>query len=259
MSAKSLGFIGGGRVARILLGGLAKAGKMPATIVVSDPDGAALEKLKRAHPAIERAAGGNARAAAQDVVFLAVHPPLVKEALDQARGALKPSALVASLAPKLTIAKIKEMLGGFDRIVRMIPNAPSIVGAGYNPVAFSASLGAEDRASWLELAKAWGDCPVVAEEKLEAYAIVTAMGPTYFWFQLFELQALGESFGLTAEEAREGLAKMLAGACQTMARSGLSPAEVQDLIPVRPLAGAEPSITEAYRTSLRGVFEKIRP
>ena len=36
MTAKSVGFIGGGRVAHIILGGLKKAGQMPGNVVVSD-------------------------------------------------------------------------------------------------------------------------------------------------------------------------------------------------------------------------------
>ena len=36
MEGKSLGFIGAGRIARILLGGLKRAGKLASKIVVSD-------------------------------------------------------------------------------------------------------------------------------------------------------------------------------------------------------------------------------
>jgi pyrroline-5-carboxylate reductase len=36
MTNRSVGFIGGGRVARILLGGLKRAGQLPDRVVVSD-------------------------------------------------------------------------------------------------------------------------------------------------------------------------------------------------------------------------------
>ena len=47
----------------------------------------------------------------------------------------------------------------------------------------------------------------MAEDKLEAYAILTAMGPTYFWFQWQELLQIGLSFGLDALEIETGLAE----------------------------------------------------
>jgi pyrroline-5-carboxylate reductase len=46
MREKSMGFIGGGRVARIILGGLKKAGLMPAIIVASDVNQDVLKKLQ---------------------------------------------------------------------------------------------------------------------------------------------------------------------------------------------------------------------
>jgi len=44
-----------------------------------------------------------------------------------------------------------------------------------------------------------------------------------------------------------------------MYESGLTPAEVLDLIPVKPIGEHEPQITEIYKTKLIGLFEKIKP
>jgi pyrroline-5-carboxylate reductase len=41
--------------------------------------------------------------------------------------------------------------------------------------------------------------------------------------------------------------------------SGLPPAEVMDLIPVKPLADMEAQVTEMYRTRLPGIYQKIKP
>ena len=85
------------------------------------------------------------------------------------------------------------------------------------------------------------------------------MGPTYFWPLLYELIALGESFGLGRSEAESGVKHMLSGTVNTMLESGLNAGEVQDLVPVKPLADVEQMILEAYRTKLKAVFEKIKP
>jgi len=98
----------------------------------------------------------------------------------------------------------------------------------------------------------------VDEEKLEAYAIITAMGPTYLWFQLFELFELGKSFGLTDKQAWKGIKKMLKGAVETVDESGLTPEEVMDLVPVRPLGEDEAMIRDAYRTKLTGLYQKLK-
>ena len=123
---------------------------------------------------------------------------------------------------------------------------------------FSAAFSKEEKKKLRTWFKILGDCPEVVEEKLEAYAILTAMGPTYFWFQLYELEELGKTFGTTPEEAKEGLLKMMKGALKTMTDSGLSPTEVMDLIPVKPLGEEEANIRTMYRTKLQGLYSKLK-
>jgi pyrroline-5-carboxylate reductase len=259
MTGPSIGFIGGGRVATILLGGWARAGALPPNVLVSDSNEAVLERLAARYPSIGRAARGDAVVARQDVVLLALHPPAIAEALPTLRGTLRPDAILVSLAPKFTAARLAQLLGGFERIARVIPNAPSIVNLGFNPVAFGVELPASDRERVLALLRPLGECPVVEERLLEAYAIVSGMGPTYLWPQLDELRSLGVRFGLSETQASEAVRAMVVGAVEALYRSGMPAAEVEDLIPVKPLADATAPLLEAYRTNLSGLMEKIRP
>jgi pyrroline-5-carboxylate reductase len=168
-------------------------------------------------------------------------------------------SIVVSLAPKLRIDQLSNGLGGFARIVRMIPNAPSIVNKGFNPVAFASAFDEDERKSLRKTFETLGDCPEVDEGTLEAYAILSAMGPTYLWFQLQELRELGESFGLTPKQASRVLSKMVKGTAKTLFDSGLPPAEVMNLVPVKPLAEDEEAIRSAYRTKLTGLYTKLKP
>jgi pyrroline-5-carboxylate reductase len=258
MAEKTVGFVGGGRVTRIILGGLQKAGCMPSRVVVSDVHPDVLKHLRAGFPSVQAALNNNQEAAGQDLVFLGLHPPTLAGALGEIRDSLKAGATVVSLAPKLTIARLTEALGGFDRIVRFIPNAASIIGQGYNPIAFSQALGRQDREEIKSLLRALGKNPEVAEDKLEAYAVIIAMGPTYLWFQLHELHTMAESFGLTAEETVTGLTEMVKGAVKTLFGSGMSVQEVIDLVPVKPLGEDEAAIRAAYRARLEPLYRKLK-
>jgi pyrroline-5-carboxylate reductase len=46
---------------------------------------------------------------------------------------------------------------------------------------------------------------------------------------------------------------------RTLLESGLTPAEVMDLIPVKPLAEMAAHVTELYRTRLPALYQKIKP
>ncbi|HEX2867857.1 MAG TPA: NAD(P)-binding domain-containing protein [Ignavibacteriales bacterium] len=258
MDSKSYGFIGGGRITRIFLKALSNAGMTFPDVIVSDIIMGYLEKLKQTYPEICLSYNDDRLPARQDVVFISLHPPLICDILKAIRPELKDTAIIVSLAPKITISKMQETLGGFDRIVRMIPNAPSIVNAGYNPVSFSAGISEKEKSGLLKLFSNLGDCPEVAEEKLEAYAVLTAMGPTYLWFQLYELKNIMREFGLHEAETEDGIRKMTEGALKTMF-SGMTPEEVMDLVPVKPIGDVEEKIKETYRNKLLATFNRIKP
>jgi pyrroline-5-carboxylate reductase len=152
---------------------------------------------------------------------------------------------------------INQLIGGKNPVIRMIPNAPSLVNEGYNPVAFGPGCPDQVRETFTNLMAPLGRMPEVAEETLEAYAVITAMGPTYLWFQLAELTHLGESFGLSPDEVTRAVLSMTAGAVKTMQESGLSPAGVMDLVPVKPLADHEETIRGMYAASLTGLYQKL--
>ncbi|GAK54456.1 NADP oxidoreductase coenzyme F420-dependent [Candidatus Moduliflexus flocculans] len=240
-----------------MLGGWNKAGKLPRQIIVSDPNQEALRKLQQEFPTIATV-NDNAQAAACDLVFAALHPPVMKETLAPLAGVLKTDAILISLSPKIPLAALTTMLGGFQRIVRMNPNAPSIVNRGYNPVIFSPAIPAAEKAELLAFLTVLGQCPDIPEEHLEAYAILTAMGPTYLWFQLYELLELASSFGLSPQDAQHGIAAMVNGAAATMFESGLTPAQVMDLVPVKPLGEDETAIKNLYQSKLTGLYQKLK-
>ena len=259
MKDKTLGFIGGGRITRIILEGFRRNGLEFPEVVVSDLDHGTLSRLQEKFPGLRISPGDNRAPARCDIVLLALHPPACPAVLDEIKGTLKPGAVLVSLAPKITIARISERLGGFSRVIRMIPNAPSIIGAGYNPTALSPALSPREREGLKGLFEALGSCPEVPEKDLEAYAILAAMGPTYFWFQWEELENLGAGFGLAREAARKALSAMISGAAQTYFHSGRTGGEVVDLIPVKPLKDDEEDIRSRYRLRLGPLYDKIKP
>ena len=255
---ESIGCIGGGRVVRILLHGWREAGVLPENVIVSDPNKGALDQIAKEFPDVKVVLDNNTLAAGQDLVLIAVHPPDAGKVLGAVAPALRPDAIVISLMPKLSITQISGMLGGFDRLVRMIPNAPSMVLSGYTPVVFSPSITTRDRAMVGTLLESLGRYFDTDEQDLEAYAVISAMGPTYLWFQLYELEKIAMSFGLSPERAADAVRKMAEGTVQTMMWSHLTPEQVMDLVPVRPLGEDEMAIKEMYRKRLPALFQKLK-
>ena len=257
MHSHTIGFIGGGRITGIFLEALGRRGMAHERVTVSDTNPEVLARLKGRFPAIT-ATADNAEAVSRERVFLALHPPALKAVLPELAPRVRKDAIVVSLAPMLTLAQLSKLLGGFMRLARVLPNAPSVVRAGFNPVAFADGLPANPRAEIETLLDGLGQHPLVPEETLEAYAILAAMGPTYFWFQWQALREIAAGLGLAKDDTDRALRAMLDGSVRTFFDSGLGAAQVLDLVPVKPLAEAEPQILQAYRDALPRLHAKLK-
>ena len=252
-----MGFIGGGRITKILLQAFANKDVEFQSIIVFDTNVEVLKALKQQFPYIEMAEN-LLQAASEPIVFIALHPPVIMETLDKIAGANLRDVLIISLAPKITIEKIASTLKT-NNLVRMIPNATSYINEGYNPVAFCADFDENQKLDVMELLKLLGNTFEVAESKLEAYALLSAMLPTYFWFQWDELNKLGIQLGLSEKESKASVQQTLIAAIDLLFNSELLPEQVMDLIPVKPIGEYQQQITEIYQTKVMGLFEKIKP
>jgi len=254
---KSIGFIGGGRVTRILLQGFRNKNVHFERITVTDTNPDVMVKLKEKFPEAE--SSDPKTAARQEIVFIALHPPVVMDMLELLKNEIKSESIIISLAPKINLLKLSMKLDHVTNLARLIPNATSYINEGYNPVTFASGFDNSMKKEVMDLLGSLGTTFEVSEEKLESYAIMSAMLPTYFWFQWRELGEIGGKIGLSGKESKDSLYETMIASLNLMYKSGLSASEVIDLIPVKPIGEHETQIAEIYKTKLLGLFEKIKP
>jgi pyrroline-5-carboxylate reductase len=254
---RTIGFIGGGRITKIFLEGFKNKNVEFESVKVFDSNSETLDALASDFPTVEKAETLEEAAQAK-VVVVAVHPPVVMETLEKIAGVVNEETFVVSLAPKITIEKIASKVKTAN-IARMIPNATSYINEGYNPLAFHSAMLKKEKKQLKKLLKTLGKVVETEEHKLEGYAIVSAMLPTYFWFQWQEMESIAVKTGLSPEEAKKAVKSTLKKAINLYYNSGLTPEEVIDLIPVKPIGENEEEIKNTLNTKLLGLFEKIKP
>jgi len=258
MKTKSLGFLGGGRITRIFLQAFANKKADFRRIVIYDTDPDVLDKLKNKYAYI-RIAETPVAVASQDIVFIALHPPVIMEMLEEIKDSFNNQTVVISLAPKITMDRIIDKIGSTKKIVRSIPNATSYINEGYNPVCFSTDITGDEKLDLLVILNLLGHTFETIENKLESYAIMSAMLPTYFWFQWKVLLEIGEQIGLNDHECKESIQETTRSAINLLFNSGLNPEEVMDLIPVKPIGEHETEILGCFKAKLLPLFDKIKP
>jgi pyrroline-5-carboxylate reductase len=258
MKTRTLGFIGGGRVTKIFLQAFTNKHAEFKEIFVYDTKPEVLIALKNQFPKIITVDSASL-VAKQDIVFIALHPPVILETLGKIKSDISSKTTIISLAPKITIEKIRASLENVKIIARVIPNATSYINEGYNPVSFIKDIRESDKQDLLKMLGMLGHTFEVAEDKLEGFAIMSAMLPTYFWFQWRELQSIGLRIGLDEKECKGAIQETIKSALNLMFKSGLNTSEVIDLIPVKPISEHETQISEFYKNKLLPLFEKIKP
>ena len=183
---------------------------------------------------------------------------MAMEALDMIKNVVSDKTIVISLAPKITIEKISSKLET-KNIARMIPNATSYINKAYNPICFASAFATRKRQSTFRLLKVMGKTFQTEESSLEAYAIISDMLPSYFWFQWKELERIGIHIGLSETESKEAVRETITAAVELLYSSDLCSEEVIDLIPLKPIAEHEGTIKNCFSDKLIPLYGRIKP
>lgn len=230
MDLGTIGFIGGGNMARSLIGGLIGRGVPAASIRVVEPHEPTRAALV-ADFAIE-AGADPARAGAADLIVLAVKPQVIRIAC----AALAPliedrRPLIVSIAAGVRIAQLARWLGAALPIVRAMPNTPALLGAGITGWCAGAGVTPAEHARAEALLAACGAVEPIADETLmDAVTAVSGSGPAYFFLLIEALEAAGTAQGLPADSARRLAVATAAGAARMAAAGTSTPARLREQV-----------------------------
>jgi pyrroline-5-carboxylate reductase len=203
MQDLTIGFIGGGNMARSLIGGLIADGVAAENLMVADPDEGHCRALTAEFGIATR--HDNAAVASQaDVVVLAVKPQLLHEvATGLAEQAGPGDRLFVSVAAGVRAADIERWLGEGTPLVRAMPNTPALVQSGATGLYGNAHTTEQQREAAEAILRAVGLTLWVTEEaQLDAITAISGSGPAYFFAFMEALEGAGEKLGLDREKAR---------------------------------------------------------
>lgn len=210
-----IAIVGGGSMGEALLAGLLRAGHQVKDLVVAEriPEQAA--RLSQTYSvrvtdvpdAVEHA----------EFVIVAVKPGDVEsvvaevaEAAAAAEGTAVEQVLL-SVAAGVTTAFYESRLPAGSPVIRVMPNAPALVGAGVSALAKGRFATDEQLAQAAGLFECVGGVLTVAEGQLDAVTAVSGSGPAYFFLVVEALVDAAVAAGLTRPLATELAVQTMAG------------------------------------------------
>jgi pyrroline-5-carboxylate reductase len=252
---KKLGFIGGGNMAEALIRGLlGRRVFTPADLVASDIDRGRRQRLKRIFK-IEVADDNSEVLRDARALLIAVKPQNIGDALAQlkagfelaasARSTLHPRRTLArprgqargtgavnerlfiSIAAGITLARLSDGLGPRARVIRVMPNAPAMVGEGMAAIVRGKGATRADELLAIRIFGAVGDAVVLKNEAmLDAVTALSGSGPAYVYLFTKAMADAGVAEGLPADLALRMALKTIRGAETNMRQSNLDAGEL---------------------------------
>ncbi|HUO79564.1 MAG TPA: pyrroline-5-carboxylate reductase [Steroidobacteraceae bacterium] len=228
----TIALIGGGQMARALIGGWVARGAPASTIAVADPVASQRDWLAAAYPRVRLHAENEAAAESAEVWVLAVKPQLLHAAVRSlAPLAAQTRPLVLSIAAGIRAADIRRWLGGEIGVVRAMPNRPALIGAGISALYADPAVAAEARTLATRLIEAVGSVVWVGNEAhLDAVTAVSGSGPAYFFLLIELLEAAAIAEGLAPAVARRLAIDTAAGAAALAQSSADEPATLREQV-----------------------------
>jgi pyrroline-5-carboxylate reductase len=231
MQSLRLGFMGAGRMATALARGLVSAGRVPGgSIVACDPSDDARNAFAREVPDAVAALGNAADVAKANVVILAVKPQQMMDAMAAIRGAIGSETCVISIAAGVTLERLEAGLPAGQRIVRVMPNTPCLIGRGASGFARGKHATKSDAQLVVEILSAVGAAYEVPEKLLDAVTGLSGSGPAFVYSMIEAMAEGGAAEGLQPELALELAARTVAGAAEMVLRTGETPAVLRDRV-----------------------------
>ena len=216
-----ISFIGGGNMARSLVGGLLARGASPATIHVAEPHAPLREALVRDFSVNVHA--DNADAAGRGAVWVFATKPQVLRSVAQALAPVAQQArpLVISIAAGISSTQLERWLGGNLAVVRTMPNTPALLGAGATGLFANPRVDPEQHALAESLMAATGLTAWIPDEtQMDAVTGLSGSGPAYVFLLAEAMQAAGEAQGLDPETSRTLALQTILGAARMLTESG---------------------------------------
>ncbi len=235
---RSLCVLGCGTMGEAIVGGLLRAGWLPAqNVIVTARRDAVAQRLGEAL-GVAATTDNLAAAREAEVVLVCLKPQRYAEVLDnQAMRAALRGKLVISIAAGVTLEKLAGWLPE-TALIRAMPNTPCLIGEGMTVVCRldAAQAKPENRANDEALALARrifesvGRCMELEPKLMDAVTALNGSGPAFVYVMLEAMADGGVMMGLPRDVAVTIAAQVFQGAAAMVLDTKLHPAALKDQV-----------------------------
>ncbi|MBM7580282.1 pyrroline-5-carboxylate reductase [Jeotgalibacillus terrae] len=238
-----IGFIGCGKMAQAMIGGMIRSKTVNPSLIIAS----ATTKETRVKVSDQfgiEVTGDNSKVAAEaDLLFLGIAPGLHRQILQEVKAHLTEETVVVTIAAGLTTADISAFAEKKLKVVRSMPNTPSLAGEGMSAISTNGEVTDEELHTVLKLFRSFGKAEVISEDLMDSIPAISGSSPAYVYMMIEAMADGGVRQGLPRDQAYRLAAQAVLGAAKMVLETGKHPGELKDQ--VTSPGGATIAATEA--------------
>jgi pyrroline-5-carboxylate reductase len=254
LRGKRLAIIGVGNIGCILLERLILSGVPVEHLIINDSNESRAQQLSNRFGA-RLCALTDESLCDVDVFLLASPPKSIIGILESLKPHLHEGQVVVSFAAALSLQQLEAAIPPGVSAVRVMPNAPSLVGQGMNPVAYGTPVAAQTQVLVQSILRVLGQCIVVNDAQMNWCVGLTGAAMRSLLPALEGMTEAGIEAGFTEKEARHLAVRVMLGTAALAATRDLSFDELKSLTPMETLN--ETVLREIFLEAARAAKEKV--
>lgn len=195
-----LGFIGCGKMAGAIIKGISGSCSAKIFELIGSEVNSEIAQLASDRLGIEVISDNMELAKRADVLLIATKPAYVLNVLEEIKPVFASDKLLISIAAGVSTSKINSVLPQ-QRVVRVMPNTPALLGLGMAGVVKGALATDADAEFVLNLMSTVGKAILVDEKQIDIITAISGSGPAFFYQVIEDIARAGEKLGLDYDKS----------------------------------------------------------
>ena len=224
----TIALLGVGKLGEALLSGMLRSGTSPSSLIGSERHEERAAEMAERYGV--RMATAPEAVAAADLILVAVKPQDIKPAIAEIAGALRPGALVVSMAAGIPTSLYERLLPEGTPVVRVMTNTPVFVDQAMSALSPGTSANDEHLNLVEDLLRHLGKVVRLPEAQLDAVTALSGSGPAYFFFLVEAMIDAGILLGLPRTVAADLIVQTALGSAVMLRDSGEHPVQLREAV-----------------------------
>ncbi|SFJ60595.1 pyrroline-5-carboxylate reductase [Halobacillus dabanensis] len=227
---KRIGFIGCGQMGRAMIQGMIDAGLVKAEDIAATALSDETIDFVTDEYGIQISNDNKRLARESDLLFLAIKPYVYQGVIQEIKDEVRDDTVVVTIAAGITLDAMKEAFGRNVKVIRSMPNTPSLVGAGMSVLCPNDFVANQELAEVMEVFESFGEAEVVEEKLMDAVPSVSGSSPAFIYMLIEAMADTAVQQGFPREKAYKIVSQAVEGAAKMVKETGKHPGELKDAV-----------------------------